>query len=73
MVDWKSGAEIAKDAAAYGKFMYALIGLYIWEWLTSLDFDWDYLLRKRQFRWPMIFYFLNRYCLLFALMRVFSP
>ncbi|KAJ7676770.1 hypothetical protein DFH06DRAFT_1279179 [Mycena polygramma] len=71
MVDWKSGAEITEDAAVYGKFMYALIGLYIWEWLTSLDFDWEYLLGKRQFRWPMIFYFLNRYCLLFALIAIF--
>ncbi|KAJ7665965.1 hypothetical protein DFH06DRAFT_1185484 [Mycena polygramma] len=70
MVDWQSPAEILKDGAAFGKFMHALLGLYIWEWFTSLRFDWDYISGKRQFRWPMIFYFLNRYCLLFALIGI---
>ncbi|KAJ3746704.1 hypothetical protein DFH05DRAFT_1486321 [Lentinula detonsa] len=44
--------------------------VYSWEWFTSLDFDWDYIRGKRQFRWPLIFYFLNRYCLLFALVGI---
>ncbi|KAK7044852.1 hypothetical protein R3P38DRAFT_2609161 [Favolaschia claudopus] len=70
MVDWKSQAEIIKDGAAFGKFMHALLGLYIWEWFTSLKFDYDYISGKRKFRWPMIFYFLNRYCLLFALIGI---
>ncbi|KAJ6545506.1 hypothetical protein B0H19DRAFT_1033945 [Mycena capillaripes] len=68
MVDWQSTAEIIEDRVAFGKFMHALLGLYIWEWFMSLGFDWDYISGKRNFRWPMIFYFLNRYCLLFALM-----
>ncbi|KAF9078712.1 hypothetical protein BDP27DRAFT_1206997 [Rhodocollybia butyracea] len=67
MPDWTSQAEITKDGLAFSKFMHALLGLYIWEWFTSLQFDWDYIRGKRQFRWPLIFYFLNRYCLLFAL------
>ncbi|KAG6915509.1 hypothetical protein DXG01_011134 [Tephrocybe rancida] len=41
-----------------------------WEWFTSLDFDWKYITGKKTFRWPMVFYFLNRYCLLFALMGI---
>ncbi|KAG6850091.1 hypothetical protein H0H93_001224 [Arthromyces matolae] len=56
--------------AAFTKFMHCLLGLYIWEWFTSLDFDWKYITRQKKFRWPMIFYFLNRYCLLFALMGI---
>ncbi|KAF7351426.1 hypothetical protein MSAN_01574600 [Mycena sanguinolenta] len=70
MVNWQSPAEIAKDAAAFGKFMHVLLGLYIWEWFTSLEFDWSYVSGQRRFRWPMIFYFLNRYCLLFALIGI---
>ncbi|KAJ7269624.1 hypothetical protein C8J57DRAFT_1508781 [Mycena rebaudengoi] len=70
MVDWHSDAELRKDGAAFGKFMHALLGLYIWEWFTSLPFDWEYISGKKQFRWPMIFYFLNRYCLLFALIGI---
>ncbi|KAJ7100004.1 hypothetical protein B0H15DRAFT_771066 [Mycena belliarum] len=70
MVDWQSTEEIIRDGAAFGKFMHVLLGLYIWEWFTSLRFDWDYISGKRKFRWPMIFYFLNRYCLLFALVGI---
>ncbi|KAF7360172.1 hypothetical protein MVEN_00745800 [Mycena venus] len=67
----RSGAHFAiKKIAAFGKFMHALLGLYIWEWFTSLGFDWEYISGKRKFRWPMIFYFLNRYCLLFALIGI---
>ncbi|KAJ7143294.1 hypothetical protein C8R43DRAFT_571340 [Mycena crocata] len=70
MVDWQSQAELIKDGAAFGKFMHALLGLYIWEWFTSLSFDWDFISGKRNFRWPMIFYFLNRYCLLFSMIGI---
>ncbi|KAJ7660370.1 hypothetical protein DFH06DRAFT_394432 [Mycena polygramma] len=70
MVDWQSSGEIVKDGAAFAKFMHALLGVYIWEWFTSLGFDWDYVSGKRKFRWPMIFYFLGRYCLLFALIGI---
>ncbi|KAJ7741925.1 hypothetical protein DFH07DRAFT_836989 [Mycena maculata] len=70
MVDWQSFAEITKDGVAFGRFMHVLLGVYIWEWFTSLPFDWDYISGKRRFRWPMIFYFLNRYCLLFALIGI---
>ncbi|KAJ6487561.1 hypothetical protein DFH09DRAFT_1209995 [Mycena vulgaris] len=70
MVDWQTQAEIIKDGAAFGKFMHVLLGLYIWEWFISLGFDWDFISGKRKFRWPMVFYFLNRYCLLFALIGI---
>lgn len=65
-----STAEIQQDAAAFNKFMHTLLGLYIWEWFTSLDFDWQYLSGQKTFRWPMLFYFLNRYALLFAMMGI---
>ncbi|KAF8887539.1 hypothetical protein BD779DRAFT_500497 [Infundibulicybe gibba] len=70
MVDWSSPEQIQKDNVAFGNFMHALLGLYIWEWFTSLDFDWQYISGKKKFRWPLIFYFLNRYCLLFALIGI---
>ncbi|KAJ8507690.1 hypothetical protein ONZ45_g9972 [Pleurotus djamor] len=66
MVDWMSPTVIAQNAVSFSRFMHCLLGLYIWEWFTSLDFDWQYISRKRKFRWPMGFYFANRYCLLLA-------
>ncbi|EDQ98835.1 uncharacterized protein LACBIDRAFT_296082 [Laccaria bicolor S238N-H82] len=70
MPDWKSAAEIQKDAVAFGKLVHALLGLYTYEWFLTLDFDLDFLRGKRRFRWPMIFYFANRYLLLFALIGI---
>ncbi|KAF8903940.1 hypothetical protein CPB84DRAFT_1677629 [Gymnopilus junonius] len=70
MVDWKSPDEITQDGVAFGRFMHCLLGVYIWEFVVSFDFDWQYITGKRTFRWPMIFYFLNRYCLLFALIGI---
>ncbi|KAH0580894.1 hypothetical protein J132_10763 [Termitomyces sp. J132] len=70
MVDWQSAEELQNDGVAFTKFIHCLLGLYIWEWFTSLDFDWKYISGKKTFRWPLIFYFLNRYCLLFALIGI---
>ncbi|KAH8829306.1 hypothetical protein DL96DRAFT_1597609 [Flagelloscypha sp. PMI_526] len=70
MPDWMSPEEIARDASAFGKFLHVLLGLYIWEWFTSLGFDWQFISGAKPFRWPLIFYFLNRYCLLFALIGI---
>ncbi|EGO03678.1 hypothetical protein SERLA73DRAFT_175253 [Serpula lacrymans var. lacrymans S7.3] len=70
MVDWQSPAEVAKDGAAFSKFMHTLLGLYIWEFVTSLDFDWQFISGKKRFRWPLIFYFAGRYCLFFALIGI---
>ncbi|KAH7912383.1 hypothetical protein BJ138DRAFT_801847 [Hygrophoropsis aurantiaca] len=70
MVDWQSPVEVEADAAAFSKFIHVLLGLYIWEFVTSLDFDWQFISGKKRFRWPLIFYFAGRYCLLFALVGI---
>ncbi|OSC97780.1 hypothetical protein PYCCODRAFT_1471562 [Trametes coccinea BRFM310] len=70
MVDWKSPQEIANDGAAFGKFMHVLLGLYIWEFVTSFPFDWQFISGKKRFKWPLIFYFAGRYFLLFALVGI---
>ncbi|KAJ7597784.1 hypothetical protein C8J56DRAFT_328364 [Mycena floridula] len=67
MPDWSSLAELQRDAGVFVKFMHACLGVYAWEWFISLDFDWDVITGKKKFRWPMIFYFANRYLLLFAM------
>ncbi|PIL23356.1 hypothetical protein GSI_14667 [Ganoderma sinense ZZ0214-1] len=70
MVDWKSPEELAKDSASFDRFMHTLLGLYLWEFITSLPFDWQYITGKRKFKWPLIFYFAGRYFLLFALIGI---
>ncbi|KAG1741879.1 uncharacterized protein EDB91DRAFT_1129973 [Suillus paluster] len=50
--------------------MHALLGLYVWEFFVSLDFDWAVLTGKKKFHWPMIFYFAGRYLLLSAMVGI---
>ncbi|KAJ7138383.1 hypothetical protein C8R44DRAFT_944995 [Mycena epipterygia] len=66
MPDWSSEAELAIDAGIFVKFIHALLGVYAWEWFISLPFDWEVLTGRKRFRWPLIFYFANRYLLLAA-------
>lgn len=70
MVDWNSPTELAKDALVFDKFMHVLVGLYLWEWFTSLNFDWEFISGTKPFRWPMIFYFGGRYALVCALIAI---
>ncbi|KAK1225105.1 hypothetical protein PQX77_011974 [Marasmius sp. AFHP31] len=67
MPDWMSLEEIQKDSAIFIKLIHCLTGLYAWEIFLSLDFDFSFITRRKPFRWPMIFYFANRYLLLAAL------
>ncbi|KAJ3556814.1 hypothetical protein NM688_g1815 [Phlebia brevispora] len=54
MPDWSSEAELLVEANAFAKFMHALAGLYFWEFATSLDFDWDFVVGRKRFHWPMV-------------------
>ncbi|EKM58093.1 uncharacterized protein PHACADRAFT_252102 [Phanerochaete carnosa HHB-10118-sp] len=72
MPDWNSPTELALEASAFAKLMHALAGLYFWEVATSLSFDWQYITGKKRFHWPLIFYFLDRYLLVFAMIGILT-
>ncbi|KAF9530187.1 hypothetical protein CPB83DRAFT_882316 [Crepidotus variabilis] len=63
MTDWNSFDEQAKSLSAFSALLYAFTGIYFWDWLLSLDFDWDYITGNRRFGWLLIPYFTNRYLL----------
>ncbi|KAG7092883.1 hypothetical protein E1B28_009193 [Marasmius oreades] len=72
MPDWNSSTEIQRDEiqrdhVAFVYLIHSLLGVYAWECLLSLDFDFAFLTGRKPFRWPMIFYFANRYLLLCVL------
>ncbi|EED83088.1 hypothetical protein POSPLDRAFT_109871 [Postia placenta Mad-698-R] len=70
MPDWSSPTELELDASAFTKLMHCLAGVYFWEFVTTLDFDWSFVTGKRKFQWPLIFYMAGRYCLFFALIGI---
>ncbi|KAJ3490657.1 hypothetical protein NLI96_g1284 [Meripilus lineatus] len=65
--DWHSPEELQRDAAIFLKLIHVLAGLYYWEFVTSLGFEWKFISGKKKFHWPMIFYFGARYCMLASL------
>ncbi|KAF9533100.1 hypothetical protein CPB83DRAFT_805930 [Crepidotus variabilis] len=67
MAQWRSLQELLLDYQVTIKIVHVVFGLYVWEWLTSLYFELDFISGKKKFRWPLIFYLLNRYCLLVLL------
>jgi len=60
--DWKSPEEIQNESEAFMKVVHVAAGVYYWEFLNSLDFDWAFITGKKKIHWPMIFYFGGRYC-----------
>ncbi|KIY49568.1 hypothetical protein FISHEDRAFT_41714 [Fistulina hepatica ATCC 64428] len=67
MVNWASPVENEKDYIVFQNTIFTLFGLYLWELLTTWNFEWSLLTRRRKFRWPLvIFFFLSRYCILLA-------
>ncbi|KAH8099855.1 hypothetical protein BXZ70DRAFT_222711 [Cristinia sonorae] len=66
MVNWMSPEEIQKDAGVFLKMQHALAGVYFWEFVISLDFEWSYITGKKKLNWPMIPYFGGRYMTFFT-------
>ncbi|KAH9973880.1 hypothetical protein BGW80DRAFT_228208 [Lactifluus volemus] len=50
-----------------GKVMHTFAGLYIWQYITTLDFEWEVYTKVRPWRWSFIAYFLARVLSLFAM------
>ncbi|KAI0041218.1 hypothetical protein FA95DRAFT_1611184 [Auriscalpium vulgare] len=56
MVNWKDPAVAARTDEAYVKLTHVLLGVTVWEIVTTCDFEIDVLRRKRPYRWPIWIY-----------------
>ncbi|KAJ7179320.1 hypothetical protein C8R46DRAFT_1159945 [Mycena filopes] len=72
MVNWSNSAEILKDSDAFIKIIFAFFGIQMWELFMTFGFEWSLITRRRRFRWPLVFFFLSRYCLLFSFIGLFA-
>ncbi|KAF9535170.1 hypothetical protein CPB83DRAFT_872986 [Crepidotus variabilis] len=64
MPDWNTIEENLRDYEVVKKMAHVIFGVYLWEWLSSLPFEWDFVTGRKKIRWPLIFYLINRYSLL---------
>ncbi|KAF8487402.1 hypothetical protein DFH94DRAFT_26034 [Russula ochroleuca] len=60
MVNYNDPATVAKDSEAVVKLWHLMDGVYIWEFLTTLDYEWDVIRGHRPYRWTIWVYSLAR-------------
>jgi len=66
MVNFSDPGVIAQDLLAVTKLWHALGGLYIWEFVTTLDYEWSVIRRRRPYRWTIGIYSITRLATLMA-------
>ncbi|KAH9021229.1 hypothetical protein EDB84DRAFT_1580928 [Lactarius hengduanensis] len=67
MVDWSNSATIAAENVALAKLVHVIGGIYIWEIVSCLGFEFSVISKKRKFTWSFLLYLGCRWCPLFAL------
>jgi len=67
MVNFHDPIVITKDRLAVLKLWHVMAGLYIWEVVTTLDYEWSVLRGHRPYRWTIWIYCLTRVAALTAI------
>ncbi|KAF9512034.1 hypothetical protein BS47DRAFT_1115406 [Hydnum rufescens UP504] len=62
--DWNSPQEIQRDIQVFFKICLVFLGIYGWEFLTSLSVDFEIIFGLRKFRPAQLVYFACRYSIL---------
>ncbi|KAF8487259.1 hypothetical protein DFH94DRAFT_19907 [Russula ochroleuca] len=60
MVNFRDPAVEDKDNFALLKFWHVVNGLFIWEFVTTLDFEWTIIQGRRRYRWTIWIYSISR-------------
>ncbi|KAI0252532.1 hypothetical protein BJV78DRAFT_342330 [Lactifluus subvellereus] len=56
MVNYRDPAVQAADLDAFIRFTHAMYGLYLWEYFSTLWFEWSFITGKRPYRWTIWVY-----------------
>ncbi|KAF8487176.1 hypothetical protein DFH94DRAFT_841551, partial [Russula ochroleuca] len=64
MVKFHDPNVIQLEAAAFDHISYILEGIFLWELITTMDFEWNYVTAKRKFKWPLLLHSTCRICAL---------
>jgi len=66
MVDYQSPVTIAHEYFSLVKLWHVLDGVFIWEFFTTIYFEWDVIRGRRSYRWTIWIYSLTRMATLLA-------
>jgi len=67
MANFRDPAVFASILSFLVKFWHVLSGLYIWEFVTTLDFEWSVIRGRRPYRWTIWIYSLTRLAALLSI------
>ncbi|ETW82910.1 hypothetical protein HETIRDRAFT_107069 [Heterobasidion irregulare TC 32-1] len=56
MVNFKELATIAAELQAFDRSLHAFSGLYIWEFVSTFDYEWQFYRRRMPFKWTILLY-----------------
>ncbi|KAH9969355.1 hypothetical protein BJV74DRAFT_867900 [Russula compacta] len=56
MVDWQNPTTILQELGALVKVIHVVDGVYLWEFICNLGFEWALLSGRRQWRWTAFLY-----------------
>ncbi|KAH9984320.1 hypothetical protein BJV74DRAFT_848439 [Russula compacta] len=60
MVNYNDPLVLESDLVALRNFWHTINGLYIWEFVTTLDYEWDVIRGRRPYRWTIWIYSVTR-------------
>ncbi|KAH9048280.1 hypothetical protein EDB84DRAFT_1557074 [Lactarius hengduanensis] len=67
MVDWNDPPTVSAEEDALVKLVHVIGGIYIWEIVLCLGFEYSVISKQRKFTWPFLLYLGCRWCPLFAI------
>ncbi|KAI9436255.1 hypothetical protein H4582DRAFT_464758 [Lactarius indigo] len=67
MTDWQSPAVITADYFAFVKLVHVMTGIFIWEFVVYLEFEYSFFTGKRKFRPSFLLYLGTRWFPLFVI------
>ncbi|KAN0118816.1 hypothetical protein V8E52_004927 [Russula decolorans] len=67
MVDFHNPVTMAREFVAFVNLWHALDGVFIWEFFTTLHYEWDVIRGHRPYRWTIWIYSLTRVAALMAI------
>ncbi|OBZ71429.1 hypothetical protein A0H81_08934 [Grifola frondosa] len=64
MTNWQDPSVIADNYAALGTMSWVFGSIFLWEWITTLGFEWRIITRQMDLKWPMLVCVVSRLSML---------
>ncbi|KAF9527459.1 hypothetical protein CPB83DRAFT_793263 [Crepidotus variabilis] len=59
-INWNDPTVVTRTSKIFAAFSLVLVGVVLWNIISTLWFDWQIVTGKRKWKWPMLIYFVAR-------------